>query len=153
MTQAVRPLIVGEDYGHSETRYHIDRYALTGMSGKRLSELSGLTLIEFARRFERTNVVLRPELWEYPLIVSANVAELMERMHERKTLLLGTRVAAAFKSLEVPLFEWTTRWTDVTVARIPHPSGRSRWWNEPANVERARVFMSTLAHENGSHGA
>lgn len=27
---------------------------------------------------------------------------------------------------------------------IPHPSGLNRWWNSPANTEKARQFMLTL---------
>lgn len=31
------------------------------------------------------------------------------------------------------------------LAFCPHPSGVSRWWNEPANVEQARAFWSALS--------
>lgn len=54
-------------------------------------------------------------------------------------LLAGKRVAEAFGERRA-YFEWF----DLRGARaavIPHPSGISHWWNEPANVARAAAFM------------
>lgn len=57
----------------------------------------------------------------------------------RRLILLGKRVAAAF-SHNGDWFEWVGE-TVVT----PHPSGLNRFWNDPANVERARAFWKEAA--------
>lgn len=34
-------------------------------------------------------------------------------------------------------------------AFVPHPSGRNRWWNEPINMERARMFLQLVSRVAG----
>lgn len=148
-------LIVGEDYGHSDERYHRDLYALTGASGRRLAGLCGyegegtLPVLQFCQDFRRTNVVVRPEQWRDPFAVRAGVARVVARLSEGdRVVLLGGRVAAAFH-VGSPLFEWglaveVDAGVGWTYARSPHPSGRSHWWNDPANVAVAREFWTRL---------
>jgi hypothetical protein len=62
-------------------------------------------------------------------------------------LLCGSRVADAFGIHDV-------KWKYFTEQRIlgfsypavvvPHPSGVSRWWNDPANLIRARTYLEWL---------
>lgn len=130
-------LLVGEDFGHSSARYHQDMYALTGASGRRLVELSGLTRMGFFLATKRTNVVELPEHWRDVDLVVAGVRRVQDRMIGRRTILLGARVASALGYDGYPQFTW-----DEEVALMPHPSGRNRFWNDPANVERARAFLT-----------
>lgn len=142
-----RVLLVGEDFGNSDPQYHSDVYALTGASGRRITELCGYQggnkILQYALDFERTNVVTLQPDWKDKEMVRASVYDLLSRMVGRRTILLGSRVAEAFNLLHLGYFEWT-RDPDVNliVARAPHPSGRSHWWNDPANVESARRFWS-----------
>lgn len=140
-----RILLVGEDFGNSDPKYHSDVYALTGASGRRLTELCGYQgpnqVLQFALDFERTNVVtLQPE-WRDKSLVDRRVGEIVARMTGRRAILLGSRVAAAFKAEGLDMFRWTMATDRSTqIARAPHPSGRSHWWNDPENVESARRF-------------
>ena len=60
-------------------------------------------------------------------------------------LLCGRRVAAAFGfRADVAYLRWY-RWEGKWYAVIPHPSGIVRWYNDPANVQRARRFLRRLA--------
>jgi hypothetical protein len=54
----------------------------------------------------------------------------------RPFIYLGKRVAEAF-GFRGEWFEWSH---DQVVA--PHPSGLSRWWNDPNNVGLARAFWA-----------
>jgi hypothetical protein len=71
---------------------------------------------------------------------------------------LGRKVAAAFEDvLDVELKPWTWHphwarsWDDgapdlfANIVRIPHPSGRTRDWNDPRSIERARALLTEAA--------
>ncbi len=65
------------------------------------------------------------------------------RMRLRGTVLFcGRGVASAF-GVDEPYFEWFPL-RGSRVAIIPHPSGISHWWSDPANVARAGAFLSGL---------
>jgi len=95
------------------------------------------------------NVVTVPDEWDDPDSVARGVARVQAAVAGRqRVILLGRRVAAALDVLSMSLLEWKS-WpvpphgsiVTTEVARFPHPSGRNRWWNEPANVELARAFL------------
>lgn len=78
--------------------------------------------------------------------------EVIEIVQPEAILLAGRRVAAAFRH------HMHHRGTDYfehlelegREARVvPHPSGVNRWWNDPANRERARKFLAELACRPG----
>lgn len=137
-----RLLIVGEDFGRSDKRYHLDAYALTGRSGQTLADWAGMPRLRFYVSTLRTNVVELPEDWKDPTKVIGGVMRISELMHGRRTILLGSRVATAFGMKAYDGFTWNTILRDCRVARMPHPSGRNLFWNDPANVARARAFLS-----------
>ena len=59
-------------------------------------------------------------------------------------LLAGRNVARAFGvPRDVPFFEPVLTRGQLTYV-IPHPSGRSHWWNVPEHVEQAREFFQHL---------
>jgi hypothetical protein len=79
----------------------------------------------------------------------------------REVVLLGRRVARAFGRGLSPHFDQLHPseyfssvyptvpdgrggWARACVWLAPHPSGRSRWWNDPANRSRAVAFFSRL---------
>ncbi len=68
-----------------------------------------------------------------------------EQMMGRRIVLLGLKVAAAFGLHKLPLLEWqnvVAHGTRFKAARCPHPSNVNQWWNDDANVKRARHFLS-----------
>lgn len=65
-----------------------------------------------------------------------------------RLVLCGRRVADAFaRVLEAPADPWFQRryWAGIEYAAIPHPSGRCREYNDPANVARAREVVRWAA--------
>lgn len=144
----MKVLVVGEDFGRSPVQYHNDRYALSGASGRRLAALAEVDLVDFLVATERTNVVELPEHWLVPTAVAAGIQRIARQMGGRRTILLGSRVAKAFGVYDARQMEWRpikfvtkgNEMADGLVARMPHPSGRNLWWNDPANVARAAVF-------------
>lgn len=63
----------------------------------------------------------------------------------RRVVFVGRRVARAFGHERAPFLEWAEDERGFRFAVLPHPSGIVRWWNEPANVERARSFLLDAA--------
>lgn len=123
---------------------------LSGASGRRLAALCGLTYAEFRRRFRLVNVLdghpgRSGKGCAFPSAEARKSAsDLLMGMAGHPTVLLGRAVPAAFGLAAAPWFEWRQSggWP---VAATPHPSGISHWWNEPANVRRARRFWRRLA--------
>lgn len=128
---------------------------LDGASGDRLARIAGLpsrqALFELA---DVVNFCPRPadRLPSGPA-AQRRVSSLVRRAAGRTVILLGREVSRAF-GLERH-FSWqlvlahTRRpargWIAV-VASVPHPSGRCRWYNDPANRAAAREFLSTSIH-------
>jgi uracil-DNA glycosylase len=89
----------------------------------------------------------------FPWLEAKDAAEIL--LHfvppDVRIVLMGTRVARAF-GFERHEYVWLT-WFGArgrTFAVCPHPSGIVRWWNDPANVRRARGFFEELdAPPNG----
>lgn len=136
----MRPIIIGE----APSRLHCPRGPLSGKSGQRLAALCELDLGEFLALFERRNVL--PAFpgpagkgSAFPMAQArARAARMRLAFPARPAVLLGGRVARAF-CLDLPPLSWSGN-----VAVCPHPSGVSRWWNDPANVEAARAFWQDL---------
>jgi hypothetical protein len=138
-----RALIVGEDYGSLSEHLCKPSYALVGASGRRLASLAGLSPSEYERRTARFNVVKRPEDWEDRDLVRAGAeATVREILRvDLPVIFLGSRVAEAMGVSATPLYEWALG-PQMAYARVPHPSGRNRYWNDAASVELARAFLT-----------
>lgn len=122
--------------------------ALTGSSGRRIASLAGLAWDDYLALTERVNLFDElPPIW-LPYEAREAARLIIPRMYDRRTILLGQKVAAAFGLAGgEAMLEWATRWTSdiagAEVAIVPHPSGRNRWWNDRANVARASTFLTT----------
>lgn len=62
-------------------------------------------------------------------------------------LFAGRRVARVFGLARAPYFRFVRLADGGRRAVVPHPSGVNRWWNDPANVRRARRFLGRLARD------
>lgn len=60
-----------------------------------------------------------------------------------EVVLLGRHVARAFGAQGAPFLEWFDL-RGAWAAVVPHPSGVNHWWNDPANTNRAAVFLAGL---------
>ena len=140
----MKPAIVGEAPSMRTSR------PFAGRSGDRLAELFGYeSRAALADSWRLVNLL---GYWPGPETTGngsafpaaeARAAAARIRLADG-SLLCGRRVAAAFGLVNAPYFAWR----DVDgrrVAVVPHPSGVSRWWNDPENVARAREFLAALA--------
>lgn len=107
--------------------------------------------VDYKTTFDRVNLV-RGE-WNDGLAVSKAAQMLKEdALHDRHVLLLGERVQRSFrvagcdvrefgqfKFFLPPIPKAKRMW-----AHVPHPSGRSRVWNDPAVRDEARIFFKQL---------
>lgn len=119
---------------------------LDGASGRRIAALAGLGGVgELRSRARLLNLVRRfpgkaGKGDAFPLVEARAAAAKIRIPRGSTVVLLGRGVASAFGFAPSASFfrESSRRGSRVFVA--PHPSGISRWWNDPANVERARAF-------------
>ena len=136
--------------GRAPSRTSDHRQPLSGPSGERLAFLCDLTMAEFAARFERRNLL---DAWQGKagkgdaFVRAPEARALAEGLRAglatRRVVLLGSDVARAFGFPGEP-FLFGAHWGG-SFAFCPHPSGVNRWWNDPENFERARLFWHTLA--------
>ena len=106
-------------------------------SGRRLSSLCDLTPDEFEDRFDRINLHS-----DYGSSESSDwraAENLRPILRGRRVIALGRRVAKALKFPQETL-GWSLQ-PECIAATVPHPSGLSRWWNDPENESAARLFM------------
>jgi hypothetical protein len=140
----MRLLIVGEAPSSSRGE------ALSGRSGQRLAELMGLTLPEYLAAFERVNLL--DDCQErfgkgmaFPLLPAMGRAFELQAGPWTHYLLCGKRVGAAFgfDPVRVRYLRWYLH-AGRRYGIIPHPSGIVRWYNDPANLARARRWLRRL---------
>lgn len=117
---------------------------LGGACGRRLARLAGFgSFVELRQRAKLVNLLDRfpgknGRGDAFPMIAAIETASAMKP--RGVVLLAGKNVAAAFGFDGAEFFEWRRRGT-TRFAVIPHPSGLSRWWNDPFNVTRAAAFL------------
>ncbi len=141
-------LLIGEAPGKRGTP---SEPALGGRIGRRLASLMGCSVEEYERWTVRINLLPNwpgkashgnGSRWPTKTARShARVLVMNRWLDGRSVILLGRRVAAAFgiKS-DRAWFVWEEGVIGLRFAVAPHPSGASRWWNDPRNVEAARKF-------------
>jgi hypothetical protein len=137
----MKPLLIGLAPGRIG-----DGEPLAGLCGRRLADLCDLDLDAYLARFDRINL--------YPCQIDRLYLSEARRMADRLAERVAAREIAVFLGSDVgraflvrsPFFQWTKLSRDCgDVVVAPHPSGRNRWWNNPANVRRARMFWRNLA--------
>lgn len=134
------PILVGE----APSRDTEGLPPFSGRSGARLEELLGRPLRE---RFVVVNVLGR-----WPGRQGSEKGSAFPTA-TRGGVLLGQAFAAAlgvhWTSQRYLRWEWLRDHDGMfgveTYAVLPHPSGVNLWWNDPANVERARRFLREAA--------
>jgi uracil-DNA glycosylase len=153
------PVLVGE----APSRDTEGLPPFSGRSGARLAELLGE---DPAEAFALENLLRR---WPgpagsgkgsaFPLGPARKGARRLLRAYRgRRFILAGWRVASAFGVRPCGHWprelEWCGDWAHSldgsgagagSFAVLPHPSGVNLWWNDPANVERARRFLREAA--------
>jgi len=140
-----RPIIVGMNNPLSMRPEHALYPAPRGCAGHRLwsvlHDACGASRSDYLRAFERVNLVTGE--WSSPAAQMAASA-MLPRLASRRVALLGTEVWRAFEldagaevlscsSIDVVLSIVPRHVEMVRFYRVPHPSGRNRWFNDPIN--------------------
>lgn len=126
--------------------------APVGCTGYRLWKMlegeTGATRSEYLGAFERTNLVEGRE-WNMRR-ARENVPAMLERMRGRHAVIVGSATYSAFGSALHP-YSRHFLWRDsddllcpFRYALFPHPSGRNRYYNDPATVVIASQFIGEL---------
>lgn len=118
---------------------------IPGSAGWRLWNMihfrNGITPEQYLEHFERLNM-LRDREWNMQAAKAA-APDLWNYCRGRTVLLLGAQVVRALGMPESPWMVWQVRY-GARWAVLPHPSGRNRWYNNPAQRERAGEFLEDL---------
>lgn len=137
-----RPLLVGEQNPYGDAPGLALYPEPRGCAGWRLCSLVlCVEPVDYLLRFDRVNLLGRGA-WSAK--AARERAREIAASHAGPIVLLGARVSAAFGD-PVPL--WSMMWAGNVrprFARIPHPSGLCRDWNEPGAYLRARKILLDL---------
>ena len=123
-------LLVGESNPYGVDPYYALYPFPAHASGGRLARILGMSPDEYLGAFDRRNLLIGRR-WS---VVAAR--EEAGRLTHSRRVLLGARVAAAHGLPFRPFTSTATHFGKVVI--LPHPSGRSRAWSDPASVQRAR---------------
>ncbi len=161
-----KTLIVGQAPGKDT----VGKPAFSGKSGPKFAKLLGIDHDRLWDEFEVVNLVDRypgsaAKGDNFPMDEAREkVARLRAAGLPERVILVGKNVARAFglhKPMPTPFgpyahvlkfFEWyddpdderTDTQYPPRFCIVPHPSGVSRFWNDPDNVRAAKEFMSTI---------
>jgi hypothetical protein len=171
------PVLVGQ----APARTSQGRGAFRGPASDRLARLLGVSTAALRASVEPRNLL---DYWPGPVAAGcsgdafpmaegrAAAERLAPTLAGRRVLLAGRAVAWCFAGGAVGLagprlglFEWAEHECGFAACIVPHPSGASRWWNDPANRELARrellailglepeqtTMCAMSAHDGGSH--
>jgi len=144
----MKPLLVGEINSRNDNPA-FDLYPLPPeAAGGRLCKLLGITSRQYLRTFDRVNLCRNK--W---VASDAKIVARLVNLNRPAVILLGRKVAAAFGMSGAAPFTKTAvkvGGRGTVFYTIPHPSGRNRVWNDPANVTRLRRLLSPILR--GAHG-
>ena len=139
-----KPLIVGQ----APSKDTDGRPPFSGRSGKRLAELLGVPHECLGELFDLANLVptfpgKQGKGDAFPMDVARANAARLNPWGRPFVLLVGKQVAQACGFKHASYFDLLFM-NNVSTFIVPHPSGVNRWWNDPANREKAEAFMRAL---------
>jgi len=109
-----------------------------------LAKLAGMTQEEYERRTERWSLLPSDPGESWPAAEARQLAQVLwPSLIGRRTIMLGSRIGAAFSITWPP-----TRWASLDsvgtqVALVPRPSIRDPWWEDAANRAAVRRFLGS----------
>ena len=139
---SARVLLVGESNPYGSDPYFALYPEPDGCAGARLCAVLGYEPSTYLRAFDRCNLLIGPR-WSVPAARGA-----ADTLTAEYRVLLGARVARAHGLMFVPFCNVQDNgWRGVV---LPHPSGRSRLWNESGAPLRARRLVADLVRLAGA---
>lgn len=148
MTDDPRPVLLGMDnpYGADPS---MALYPLPARSaGGRLMKISGLTMSAYLQLFDRRNVLDCG--WDARR-ARERAPTLRAELAGRTVVALGAQVNSVMRGGTphelAPPFRWTPDGHGGWIAKVPHPSGRGTFYNDPVNQELLRIFLEELTEQ------
>lgn len=142
-----RPVLLGMNNPVSSNPDHALYPHPPGCAGYNLQQMSGLSRSEYLRLFDRQNLI-SGRAWNEAEARAAR-PELRERLAGRTVVLLGSPVNSAMRAGTdhelAPIFVWRPDGHGGWMAKVPHPSGLNRQYNQPLVRECLAIFMQELA--------
>lgn len=136
----MKPVIVGIDNPHSRDPRDALSPHFPNSSGHRLwqmlHERAGVTKSAYTRRFRRTNV----RDWVGVFVLKK------EFKPGQTVVLLGGHVRQCF-GLPKVLLHPVVR-DGITYRQVPHPSGRTRFYNDPTQRAMVAILLEELYHDS-----
>lgn len=133
----MKPLLVGESNPYGADPYYALYPEPRGATGDRLCRLvMQMSAFDYMARFDRVNLCAGK--WSLPK-ARTRANEILNARKGGTFVLLGAKVCAAFEVKFNPFYAWMSALGTFVV--LPHPSGLSRAWHDPASFERARSVL------------
>lgn len=158
-------LLVGESNPYSRVEDHALLPYPVNASGDRLRRILGMDEDEYLRAFVRRNLLVGPSAERWGIVRARYRAqELLAQFKPNAVVALGRRVVGALADvLDVPVpsafyqvvAHQSAVESDVGRVRLlalPHPSRRSRVWNELAIARARAVVRELIDHERAQLG-
>ena len=144
----MRPVLLGMNNPNSEYPEFSLYPDPPGCAGWNLWKHSGLSREEYLEQFERMNM-LNGRQW-IPSHAREAAEELRTTLASRTVVLLGEDVARLmWVGDTTPHYKWVCKPEGGWWAKIPHPSGRCRHWNDPWQRAAIQVFLGELVTLEG----
>ena len=139
----MRPVLLGMNNPHTphpEFSLYPDPPRCAGWN---LWQLSGLTKEGYLEKYERRNMLDKLS-WSRS-DAQKGAEALRAELATRTVVLLGNDVSRLMWVGDIEKdYVWRQKKEGGWWARMPHPSGRCRWWNDPLEREAARIFLREL---------
>lgn len=136
-----RPLLIGETNPYGSIAYYALFPKPKGSAGYNLChKVLGLTDRDYLYKFTRIN--LCDDGWDLGRAKDHVLKIRAER--QGPYILLGAKVCLAFGMPFSPFTVQTSLFAtgvNVDMYILPHPSGRSRLWNDPGSIKKARELL------------
>jgi hypothetical protein len=140
----MKPAIVGLRNPYRD----VDALSPDRGAGRALWRMSGMSREEYLTTYDRVNVYRRAR---HARLLSHELVALRGLLANRRVVVLGRE---AWRALLLPadvgwFGEVIEHTTGSRFTLLPHPSGRCREYNDPANKERARTCLLSAARAGG----
>lgn len=120
-------------------------------AGRRLWDLSGLSLEDYVSLFERDNVLRGKQQWSWKKARSS-AQSVKTEVRGRHVIVLGRDVWRALDLPATAVALDTVTSGDSYWTLVPHPSGKNLWYNSIENRDRVREWFRNFAKTMSTGG-
>lgn len=141
-----RPVLLGMNNPYGDRPEMALYPSPANSAGGRLLKFSGLPKRTYLDDFDRRNVITGAD-WD-PAVARLAAPRLRAELAGRTVVVLGNAVNSVMRGGTehelAPAFRWTPDGSGGWIAKVPHPSGRSTFFNDPLHQHLLAIFMEEL---------